>query len=285
MTDELSAEQIAETKLNLWANQLKMPIEEVKEIHRGKLEKFPNEQEALKRTNMELKRRKRRLERLVDIDATILGLSKARDIAPFVQNAGVDELYVANILGILNDTKQLFTQTLWGKDATRTDIPELIPVKYKGIKSAEGAKLVQISGSDMTFETTGEEKHLKDFVGELAPIKTTLKNLEKYYQDLDTRAGRNVVCVSGIVLNVSNAPSKKGNFVVTLDELSDFAGEEYSTMVLVPERCMIDIERDDEVLIVGDCWKPPQEDGTLGRVQLKAWGIEKTSGSTIRVQA
>lgn len=291
MADEVSID----VKLEGWSKELEVPKAELEKQFDEILKTACNGDRdvAIKKLYVAIKRKLRRIKDLVDFKGTILAISKPRDIAPFMENQD-EELYVANVVGVLSDTNQRFKITLWGKDASRNDIPEQVDITFKALKRAEYANYIQLGGTDIEFEVLSrDEKRLVDFLEAMKPYCSTLANLEEYYKDNVVDSGDNLVMVKGLVFDKFNRPTKKGNYIITLDEDTKLGNENLLTTVTVPEKRMIELEPGDEVIVIGDCWKPKQTyDRTTreyidapARVQINAWNIEKVSGQVLRVSA
>jgi hypothetical protein len=168
-------------------------------------------------------------------------------------------------------------------------IPTLADVSFKGKITDEYDEemIIRVSGESPIVVLNEDLISLKKLSDEFGkPRISTLKDLEGFY--LTHSAERTIpVLIEGVVKTKFSRAEKKGEgnrrrLILENSVAQDFF-ERNPTVCRIPEVFASDIEQDDEVIVLGDLWKPkPTVDEETGEpiegsdnVIINAWNIER----------
>lgn len=283
-------EEINETLEN-WAKQLDKPVSELQKGFEetlatiDELDEDRKLRKALNKFSNELDRKEKRLATFEDMKGVIWGTS-----FPWVAKRRPSyNLYAKNIFGHLNSNGKVFRAILFGKPATELVIPTLANISFKGRITDEYDEevILSISGDSKIDVLNGDLISLKKLTDEYGkPRKTTLKDLEEFYSTHSVE--RTIpVLVEGVVKSKFRQAEKKGEgnrrrLILENSVAQDFF-ERNPTVCRIPEILAQEVEQDDEIIVLGDLWKPdPRVDDETGEpiegsdnVVINAWTFER----------
>lgn len=283
-------EEINKTLEN-WAKQLDKPVSELQKDFQEALDTIDELDEerklrkALNKFSNELDRKEKRLATFEEMKGVIWGTS-----FPWVAKRRPNyNLYAKNILGHLESNGKVFRAILFGKPATELTIPTLASISFKGRITDEydEEQIIRISGESPINVLNADLISLKKLADEFGkPRITTLKDLEGFYSTHSVE--RTIpVLVEGVVKTKFRQAEKKGEgnrrrLILENSIAQDFF-ERNSTVCRIPEALASEVEQDDEIIVLGDLWKPdPLVDEETGEpiegsdsVVINAWTFER----------
>lgn len=268
---------MTEERLTKLAESTEVPNDKVADIYEQYREEYGKDELAFRKTYNEVKRRVRRMASMETYRGYILGEGQVRDVSSS-PNVAKGELLVKNAVGVLENGK-LFTSTLWDEAAKHLRLPKNVLVEFKARPQEETTKSIDLNIPAETSLAVLDEnsKNLDEFKEDLRVFKPKLKDLEDYYADSLV----DIVLIEASIIDVAPRPSEKGNWRVSVDDMSGF-DEDYTTTILVPDELADGLTQDKELLVLGRCWKPdtswdPETRSTIdepGRVIINALAIQ-----------